>query len=89
MNQVENQVAKLTNQVQTMVQKALPPKQGIFFDGQIFDAYQFVSNLIRSAKSSIVLIDNYADDSVLTQLTKRADGVITKRCILLTFLRHT
>lgn len=89
MNQVENQVAKLTNQVQTMVQKALPPKQGIFFDGQLFDAYQFVSNLIRSAKSSIVLIDNYADDSVLTQLTKRADGVITKRCILLTFLRHT
>lgn len=76
MNQVENQVAKLTNQVQTIVQKALPPKQGIFFDGQIFDAYQFVSNLIRSAKSSIVLIDNYADDSVLTQLTKRADGVI-------------
>lgn len=81
MNQVENQVAKLTNQVQTIVQKALPPKQGIFFDGQIFDAYQFVSNLIRSAKSSIVLIDNYADDSVLTQLTKRADGVIATICV--------
>jgi hypothetical protein len=48
-----------------MVQTALPPKQGIFFDGQIFDAYQFVSDLIRSAKNSIVLIDNYADDSIL------------------------
>ena len=81
MNQVENQVAKLTNQVQTMVQTALPPKQGIFFDGQIFDAYQFVSDLIRSAKRSIVLIDNYADDSVLTQLTKRADGVTATVCV--------
>ena len=81
MNQVENQVEKLTNQVQTMVQTALPPKQGIFFDGQIFDAYQFVSDLIRSAKRSIVLIDNYADDSVLTQLTKRADGVTATVCV--------
>ena len=81
MNQVENQVAKLTNQVQTMVQTALPPKQGVFFDGQIFDAYQFVSDLIRSAKNSIVLIDNYADDSVLTQLTKRADGVTATVCV--------
>ena len=81
MNQVENQVAKLTNQVQTMVQTAFPPKQGIFFDGQIFDAYQFVSDLIRSAKKSIVLIDNYADDSVLTQLTKRADGVTATVCV--------
>lgn len=81
MNQVENQVAKLTHQVQEMVQTALPPKQGIFFDGQIFDAYQFVSDLIRSAKKSIVLIDNYADDSVLTQLTKRADGVTATVCV--------
>jgi len=81
MNQVENQVAKLTNQVQTMVQTALPPKQGVFFDGQIFDAYQFVSDLIRSAKKSIVLIDNYADDSVLTQLTKRAGGVTATVCV--------
>ena len=81
MNQVENQVAKLTNQVQKMVQTALPPKQGVFFDGQIFDAYQFVSDLIRSAKRSIVLIDNYADDSVLVQLTKRADGVTATVCV--------
>jgi len=45
--------------------------QGVFFDGQIFDAYKFVSDLIRSAEKSIVLIDNYVDDTVLTLLTKR------------------
>ena len=49
----------------------LEPRQGVFFDGQIFDAYSFVSKLIRRAKTSIVLIDNYVDDSVLTLLTKR------------------
>ena len=65
----------VNQKIDQLVQTALPPKQGIFFDGQIFDAYQFVSDLIRSAKNSIVLIDNYADDSVLTQLTKRAEGV--------------
>ena len=51
------------------------PQQGIFYDGQVFDAYQFVSDLVRKAKSSIVLIDNYVDDSVLTLLDKRADNV--------------
>ena len=50
-------------------------KQGIFFDGQIFDAYTFVSDLIRSAKKRIVLFDNYVDDSVLAMLDKRTDGV--------------
>ena len=74
-NRVENQMEELSNQVQYLVQQALPPKQGIFYNGQIFDAYQFVSDLIRSAKRSILLIDNYVDDSVLTQLTKRAEGV--------------
>jgi len=52
------------------------PKRGIFFDGQIFDAYKFVSDLIRSAKKSIVLIDNYVDDTVLMLLTKRKENVI-------------
>jgi hypothetical protein len=47
------------------------PQQGIFFEGQIFDAYMFISNIIRSAQNSIILIDNYVDDSVLTQLDKR------------------
>ena len=45
--------------------QSIKPKQGIFYDGQVFDAYQFVSDLIRSARKSIVLIDNYIDDSVL------------------------
>ncbi|MEJ7780063.1 MAG: ORF6N domain-containing protein [Daejeonella sp.] len=52
-----------------------PMQQGIFFDGQTFDAYTFAADLIRSAKKSIQLIDNYVDDSVLTLLTKRKRGV--------------
>jgi len=69
-----------TDEKVDMVYKALEdnsikPKQGIFFDGQVFDAYTFVSDLVRSAKISIVLIDNYIDDSVLTLLTKRKKGV--------------
>lgn len=53
----------------------LDPKQGIFFDGQIFDAHKFVSDLIRKAEKSILLIDNYVDDSVLTLFTKRKKDV--------------
>ena len=52
-----------------------PPVQGIFYDGQVFDAYRFVSDLMRKAKLSVVLIDNYVDDTVLTLLDKREDGV--------------
>ena len=55
--------------------KEIQPKQGIFFDGQIFDAYKFVSDLFRSAKKSIVIIDNYLDDSVLVHLSKRKKNV--------------
>ncbi len=51
--------------------KSLKPKQGIFFEGQVFDAYSFVADLIRSAENSIALIDNYIDDTVLTLFTKR------------------
>lgn len=51
--------------------KSIKPKQGIFYDGQVYDAYIFVSNLIKSADESIVLIDNYIDDTVLTLLSKR------------------
>lgn len=54
--------------------KDAKPKQGIFYDGQMFDAYVFVSDLIKSAKSSIVLIDNYVDESVLMLLSKRASA---------------
>lgn len=55
--------------------KTLKPKQGIFFEGQVFDAYAFVADLIRSAEKSIVLIDNYVDDTVLTLFTKRKPSV--------------
>lgn len=51
------------------------PKQGVFFNGQIFDAYRFINDLLRKAKKSIILIDNYVDDTVLEQLAKRRDGV--------------
>jgi len=51
------------------------PKQGVFCDGQIFDSYKFVSDLIRKAKTSIVLVDNYVDDTVLSMLDKRKAGV--------------
>lgn len=53
----------------------VPPVQGIFYYGQVFDAYRFVSDLIRKAEQSVVLIDNYADDTVLTLLDKRKEGV--------------
>jgi len=53
----------------------IPPMQGVFYDGQVFDAYRFVSDLIRKAKRSIVLIDNYVDETVLTLLDKRTSGV--------------
>jgi hypothetical protein len=56
-------------------ERSIKPKQGIFFDGQVFDAYQFISDLIRSAKRSMIIIDNYIDDTVLTHLTKRKKEV--------------
>ncbi|MDD4127816.1 MAG: ORF6N domain-containing protein [Methanomicrobium sp.] len=55
--------------------KVILPKQGIFFEGQIFDAYQFVSDLVRSAEKSIILVDNYVDDTILTLFTKRKKNV--------------
>lgn len=57
--------------------REIKPKKGIFFNGQIFDAYNFVSDIVRSAQKSIVLIDNYIDDSVLTLLSKRNSNVRT------------
>ena len=53
----------------------LEPRQGIFFDGQIYDAYEFICGLIKSAKTRIILIDNYVDDTVLTMLDKKEAGV--------------
>jgi len=56
-------------------EKSLKPQQGIFFDGQVYDAYQLICELIKSATSRIILIDNYVDESVLTMLDKRPAGV--------------
>ena len=58
--------------------KALPPKEVVFYDGQTFDAYAFASDLIRSARKRIILIDNYIDDSVLLMLSKRGQRVACK-----------
>ena len=66
---------KIEQVFERLEEKSISPKQGIFFDGQIFDAYEFVSELIKSAKARIALIDNYVDDTVLTMLDKREKGV--------------
>ena len=63
--QHEKQLDYLTGKVDFFVRTSLPPVEGIFYDGQIFDAYKFAADLIRTAKKSILLIDNYVDDSVL------------------------
>ena len=64
-----------SKKIDFFVRTSLPPVEGIFFDGQIYDAYTFVANLVRKATRKIVLIDNYIDDTVLTLLDKRSAGV--------------
>ena len=61
---------KFNKLFEALEDKTIKPKQGIFYDGEVFDAYRFVADLIRSAKNKIVLIDNYVDDSVLTLFSK-------------------
>jgi len=72
---LENRMSKTEEKIDFFVRTALPPAEGIFFNGQIFDAYTFVCDLIRSAKKQIILFDNYIDDSVLKMLDKHGDGV--------------
>ena len=72
---LEQRVAKTEEKIDFFVKTSLPPQQGIFFDGQIFDAFRFVSDLIHKAQQRIALIDNYVDDTVLILLDKRNDGV--------------
>ncbi len=72
---LEQRVNKTEEQIGFFVRTALPPVEGVFYDGQIFDAYAFASDLVRSAQRRIVLIDNYVDDSVLLTLSKRKEGV--------------
>ena len=76
--QLEQRVSKTEEKIEFFVRTSLPPMEGVFFEGQIFDAHVFASNLIKSAKSSIVLIDNYVDESVLTTLSKRENNVLAK-----------
>lgn len=75
-NDVHNIKSKL-GKIDFQIKTNLPPKEGIYFDGQIFDAYVFANNLIRNAKETIILIDNYIDDSVLLMLSKRNKNVKT------------
>ena len=71
----ERQIEYLTDKVDFFVRTSLPPVEGIFYDGQLFDAYKFATDLIRSARVSLLLIDNYVDESVLLMLSKRNAGV--------------
>ena len=72
---IENRLDEHEHKIDFFVRTSLPPVEGIFYDGQIFDAYVFATDLIRSARQSIVLIDNYIDESVLLMLSKREPGV--------------
>lgn len=71
-----HQLKELSGKVDFFLRTSLPPKEGILFDGQIFDAYLFVCDLVKHAKKRIVLIDNYIDETVLTLLDKRHSGVL-------------
>ena len=73
--QQDKRLDDLTDKVNFFLRTSLPPKEGIFFDGQIFDAHEFICRLIKKAVSRIILIDNYVDESVLVQLDNRNPGV--------------
>ena len=73
--QIERTVAEHDRKIDFFVRTALPPVEGIFYNGQIFDAYKFATDLVKSARCSIVLIDNYVDETVLLMLSKRKVGV--------------
>jgi hypothetical protein len=82
LNEMETKQIKTDTKIEKVLSalelKYIQPKQGIFFDGQIFDAYLFVSEIIRSAEKSIILIDNYVDETVLAQFAKKKEGVRLK-----------
>jgi hypothetical protein len=78
MNRLEDNFESLKNKVNEIglqINSNLIPNQGVFFDGQVFDAYELASKIIRSAKKNIVLIDNYIDESTLTHLSKKTKAV--------------
>lgn len=71
----EAKLENINQQIDFFVRTSLPPIEGVFHNGQIFDAYKFATDLIKSANKSLVLIDNYIDESVLLMLSKRKSGV--------------
>ena len=78
---LENRVSETEKKIDIFIKSSMPPLEGIFFDGQVFDAYELASKIIRSAKESLVLIDNYIDENTLTHLAKKKKGV---KALLLT-----
>ena len=72
---LERTVAEHSQKIDFFVRTSLPAVEGIFYNGQIFDAYKFATDLIKSAKHSLVLIDNYVDETTLLMLSKRSKGV--------------
>jgi len=74
-DKLEKTVVEHGEKIDFFIRTSLPPVEGIFFNGQIFDAYVFATNLIKSARKSLILIDNYVDESVLLMLAKRNSGV--------------
>ena len=72
---IEKKLFEQGQKIEFLLNTNLPTNQGIFYDGQIFDAYELVARIIKSAKKSIILIDNYCDESVLLLLSKRATNV--------------
>lgn len=77
-DRIEKKIFEHDQKFDLLIKTSLPPNEGIFYDGQIFDAWKFAADLVKSAKKSIVLIDNYIDDSVLHLLAKRNKGVEVK-----------
>lgn len=78
MNRIEDNIQSINEKIDRIdlqINTSLPPVQGIFFNGQIFDAYTFVADIVRSARKSIDLIDNYVDDTVLVLMEKKSEGV--------------
>ena len=84
MNRLEDNLESIKNKVNEIdfqINSNLIPNQGVFFDGQVFDAYELTSKIIRSAKKSIVLIDNYIDENTIAQLAKKEKNVsVTLLC---------
>ena len=74
-SEYDSQIKELSGKVDFVLRTSLPPKEGILFDGQIFDAYVFVCDLVKRAKKRIVLVGNYIDETVLTLLDKRGASV--------------